>query len=192
MIPILISAILTCLSFVAIFMINTSSSICLTDSQFINSTIAILACLGGFISATFVIYSYIQTNKAFLIGLKPSLLIQVASENNQTTLIHYTNTSNNEFIDLTIVLDLKIGNKKINLNDLFKAKMSMAAHDKRHKRINTCNEVNQRGIDLNKEVNSGNNAILITSYTYSFNEKIETRIGAEYKWNISIQQWELI
>ncbi len=192
MVPISISVVLGFLALIATYLINTSATLQLSDSEVINSTIAIFACLGGLVSATFVVYSYMQTNKSFLLGLKPSLLIQVVTGDDDYSFINYSNTSNNEFTDLTMVINLKIGNREIDLSDLFKPKMSMAAHDVRHKQINTCELLKERGIDLNKEVNMGNNAVLTTAYSYTFNKKLEKRNGAEYKWNAENQRWELL
>ena len=178
-----------------------SPSLSLNDAQLVSSLIALCACLGALISATFVVYSYMQTNRAFLLGLRPFLLIQVKSEhlqpNPQTqgvvpfTFIHYTNTSQNEFNDLTLFVKLRVTNRDVDLSDLFKPKMFMAAHDQRHRRFETLAFLSKRGVDINNETASGNQVILSTYYTYTFNNKIEERKGPEYKWNGQIQHWEL-
>jgi len=201
MVPSIISIFLSIVSIAAIFVIKTSTSLQLSDGEMVNSIIAISACLGGLISATFVVYGYIQTNKAFLFSLKPSLLIRVVSEhlpNSQQTkqvpytFIHYANTSNNEFVNLTMEIKLKIGTREIDLSDLFKPKMSMAAQDTRQNRIETFDILGQRGIDINREVQAGNAAILKTGYRFTFNGKEEKRAGAEYKWNAGISHWEIL
>lgn len=181
--------------------LTKSPNFTLNDDQLVSSLIALFACLGVLISATFIVYSYIQTNRTFLLGQKPSLLIQVKSEhlqpNPQTqgvvpfTFIHYTNTSQNEFNDLTLIVKLRLSNRDVDLSDLFKPKMFMAAHDQRHRRIETLTFLSKRGVDITNETASGNQVLLSTSYTFTFNKKFEERKGPEYKWNGQIQHWEL-
>jgi hypothetical protein len=69
--------------------------------------------------------------------------------------------------------------------------MFMAAHDQRHRRIETLTFLSKRGVDINNETASGNQVLLSTSYTFTFNKKLEERKGPEYKWNGQIQHWEL-
>jgi hypothetical protein len=178
-----------------------SPCLVLNDAQLVSSLITLFACLGALISATFVVYSYLQTNNIFVLGQRPSLLIQITSEHCQPnpqaknkvpfTFIDYTNTTVNEFTDLTITMNLRLSNREIDLSDLFKPKMFMAGHDKRHRRFETIAFLSSRGIDLNKEIATGNQVILSPSYTFTFNKKLEERMGPEYKWNSEIQHWEL-
>jgi len=137
----------------------------------------------------------------FLLGQRPSLLIQVKSEHNKATpqsensvpvtCIHYNNTTANEFTDLTVLVKLKLSSREIDLSDLFKPKIFMAGHDVRYRRFETLSFLSSRGIDINKETTSGNQVILSPSYNFTFNKKLEERKGPEYKWNSEIQYWEL-
>jgi len=200
--PIIISSVLLVIAVVACAYLLKSSQLTLTDAQLVSSVITLFTCLGALISATFVVYSYLQTNRIFLLGQRPSLLIQVTSDHlNPTpqsentvpfTFIHYTNTTSNEFDDLTILVKLRIGTREIDLSDLFKPNMFMAGHDKRHRRFETLSFLASHGADINKEITSGNQVILSLSYTFTFNSKLEERKGPEYKWNSEIQEWELV
>jgi hypothetical protein len=157
--------------------------------------------MGALISAIFVVNSYIQTNKVFLLSQRPSLLIQVQgqhiqinAQNNEPvphTFVHYSNTSQNDFDDLTIVLKLQASNRIIDLADLFKPKMFMAAPDKRHRKFETLALLSQRGVDIESETRTGNQVLLSTGYTFTFNYKLEEKKGPVYKWNGQIRNWEL-
>lgn len=199
--PIIISALLIIAAVVISSYLLKSPQLALNDAQLVSSLITLFACLGALISATFVVYSYLQTNSIFLLGQRPSLLVQIVSEHLQAspqaqspvpfTFIHYTNTTLNEFNDLTISLKLKLSNREVDLSDLFKPRMFMAGHDKRHRRFETLAFLSSRGIDINEETASGNQVTLFPSYTFTFNNKLEERKGPEYKWNSGIQHWEL-
>jgi hypothetical protein len=199
--PIIISSVLFAIAVVVCAYLLTSSKLTLTDAQLVSSLITLFTCLGALISATFVVYSYLQTNRIFLLGQRPSLLIQVTSEQlipipqskNSVpfTTIHYTNTTSNEFDDLTILVKLTLGSREIDLSDLFKPKMFMAAYDQRHRQFETLSFLASHGVDINKEITSGNQVMLSLSYTFTFNSKLEERKGPEYKWNYEIQRWEL-
>lgn len=199
--PTLITIILIALSVAVSRWLITSTSVKLTQAELVNSLIAIFACMGGLISATFVVFSYIQTNKAFMDSKKPFLLIKVKSEHLPPgpqqppipfTFIHYTNTSGNEFTDLTIKLKVEAGNSTIDISDLFSPKMFMAAHDPRNRRFETETFIAQHGLDINAEAQLGNPVILSTSYQFSFNKRIEERKGPNYKWNPQIRHWEIV
>jgi hypothetical protein len=199
-IVITISLIILSVAF-ALFLTNTKA-FQLNDADVVKSLIAIFACLGVLISATFIVYSYIITNEAYIRNQKPFLLIQVKSEHLRPnpqiqslvpfTFINYTNTSKNEFEDLTLDVKLNVGNREVDLSDLFKPKMFMAAQDQRHRRFETIPFIAQRGIDINAEAAAGNQLVLSTSYSYTFTKKLEERKGPEYKWNAQIQHWELL
>ena len=199
--PVIISTVLIVAAGAVCTYLLKSPHLTLSDAQLVSSLITLFACLGALISATFVVYSYLQTNRMFLLGQKPSLLIQVKSEHLKPTpqseslvpftFIHYTNTSSNEFADLTVLVKLKLPSREVDLSDLFKQKMFMAGHDQRHRRFETLDFLSSRGVDINKETASGNQVMLSPSYTFTFNKKLEERKGPEYKWNSGIQHWEL-
>ena len=105
MVPIVITIFIVILSIVASSWIILSTTLQLNHAELINSLIAIFACMGGLISATFIVYSYIQTNKTFIHSQKPFLLIQVVCKHlapnpQSQTLVPYT------FIHLFITLTL--------------------------------------------------------------------------------------
>lgn len=199
--PVIISAVLIVAAGAACAYLLKSPHLTLTDAQLVSSLITLFASLGALVSATFVVYSYLQTNRIFLLGQRPSLLIQVTSENLKPTpqseslvpftFIRYTNTTSNEFVDLTVLVKLKLPSQEVDLSDLFKPKMFMAGHDQRHRRFETLDCLSSRGVDINKETTSGNQVILSPSYTFTFNRKLEERKGPEYKWNYGTQHWEL-
>lgn len=201
-VPIVITIFIVILSILASSWVILSTTLQLNHAELINSLIAIFACMGGLISATFIVYSYIQTNKAFIHSQRPFLLIQVVCKDlapnpqSQTlvpyTFIHYINTSGNEFNDLTMVIKIRVGGREMDISDLFTPKMFMAARDRRHRKFDTLSFLSQRGIDINSEAIAGNPVILSTGYKFSFSNKPEVRKGPEYKWNPQIQHWEIV
>jgi len=127
--PITITVILILLAVsFSIWLLNTECFI-LSDADIISNLILISTSLGAFISATFVIWSYIHTNEAFILSQKPALLLYVnnlkvkRSDNNLESLhmtqIAYKNTTNNTFYDLTIKVILNIASRTLDLSDLF-------------------------------------------------------------------------
>lgn len=67
-IPIAITIILIIAAGSATAYIIKCSSLVISDADLVSNLVALFACLGALISATFVVYSYIQTNKAFLLS----------------------------------------------------------------------------------------------------------------------------
>ena len=196
-IPTIITAILIIIAASATAYLIKSTSLSLNDAQLVSSLIALFGCLGALISATFVVYIYIQTNRVFLIGQKPFLLIQIQSKKLQTnpqgvvsvTSINYTNTSQNEFNDLTLYVKLQVRNRKWDISDLFTPNIFMAAQDRRQKNFKTLSYLSKRGMDINKATAFGYQVLLSTYYTFTFNNKLEDRQGPEYKWNSRKQLW---
>lgn len=199
-VPTIITAILIIIAASATAYLIKSTSLFLNDAQLVSSLIALFGCLGALISATFVVYIYIQTNRVFLIGQKPFLLIQIQSKKLQTnpqgfvsvTSINYMNTSQNEFNNLTLYVKLQVRNRKWDISDLFTPNMFMAAQDQRQKNFKTLSYLSKRGIDINKATAFGYQVILYTNYTFTFNNKLEDRQGPEYIWNSRKQLWVLI
>lgn len=58
--------ILAIIAILAGLYVAKSSTLGLSGSDLIQAEIAIAACFGALVSATFVIYSYIRTNEAFI------------------------------------------------------------------------------------------------------------------------------
>ena len=180
-IPIIITVILVLITVAAFCILLTSKSLRLTNAEMVNSLIAIFACLGALISATFVIYSYLMTNYAFIQSQKPYLLIQVVKgrdviEGNRTvptTVIHYTNITDNTFLDLTMDLRVSVLDKEIDISDLFTPNIYMAARDKRNRTFKPIELLlNKCGININAKAQADNPVILKVGYKYSFNKKV--------------------
>ena len=177
-IPIIITVILVLITVAAFCILLTSKSLRLTNAEMVNSLIAIFACLGALISATFVIYSYLMTNYAFIQSQKPYLLIQVVKgrdviEGNRTvptTVIHYTNITDNY---VTMDLRVSVLYKEIDISDLFTPNIYMAARDKRNRTFKPIELLlNKCGININAKAQADNPVILKVGYKYSFNKKV--------------------
>jgi len=198
-IPIIISLALILIAGGVFYILLTSKWLKLTDGELINSLIAIFACLGALISVTFVIYSYMMTNYAFVLSQKPFLLIQVvnekvAIEDSRTvprTVIHYENITKNTFFDLTMNIRVCVFDKEIDISDLFTLNMYMAGGDKRDRRFKPIELLSEHGVDINAETHAGNPVILKIGYRYTFNKKIETFEVQEYEWKASTQTWDI-
>jgi hypothetical protein len=107
----------------------SSSQVGLTGAQLVEYLILLATAAGAFVSATFVVWSYLQTNQAFALSQKPALLLVVnnlklaRSTTNQEivhrTQVIYRNTTQNSFYDLTIQLDVTVANRSVDLSDSF-------------------------------------------------------------------------
>lgn len=200
-IPTIITAILIIIAASATAYLIKSTSLSLNDAQLVSSLIALFGCLGALISATFVVYIYIQTNRVFLIGQKPCLLIQIQNKKLQTnpqqkgvvsvTSITITNTSQNEFNDLTLYVNLQVWKKKLDISDLFTPNMFIAAQDRRQMNFKTLSYLSKRGMEIKQATVNGYSVILSTHYTFTFNNKLEERQGPDYKWNSQKELWSL-
>ena len=152
--PLFITCVLVLAAVLASLFISFSTSIELTDPELINAHLAIFACLGAFVSATFVIFSYLQTNRAFVESQRPHLLIQVQSfraresATSDRTIpmsrIEYRNITNNRFTDLTISPMVSADNQTFDLSGLFREKMTMIGLDFRQRTFNPVEELRNR------------------------------------------------
>jgi hypothetical protein len=70
--------------------------------------------------------------------------------------------------------------------------MYMAGYDRRFRKFEPLRLLQERGVDLNTEKQSGKSVILKLSYNCTFNKKVEAFDIQEYKWNRRIQQWEIV
>ena len=173
----------------------------LTDAELISAYIAIAACLGAFVSATFVVFSYLQTNTAYIESQRPHLLVQVenlkAKENDSSdtllpmTRIHYRNITNNRFTDLTIIVRVIGANRTFDLSDLFRKQMTMIGLDSRQRTFNTFSELNSRGLSLQEVASAGNEVKLTIDYDYTFNNKHDHVKAQMYRWDTIRQKWEI-
>ncbi len=163
----------------------------LTSSEKIGHWISLWGLVAAFISATFVISSYWQTNKAFVESQKPTLLIGVIA-GNPTTEIHYVNITGNAFEDLTISMNIKIKERVIKLNNLFKENMYMAARDSHIYPFNTKDILSKHGIDLEKEFGENNDIILDVSYSFTFLGKFIKIDVQEYRLDPTTRLWNIL
>lgn len=157
-------------------------------SSIVSNIIQIWICVSVLISVIFVIYSYIQTNRAFVLSQKPHLLLMVLDRTNNATppahrtQIHYENKSNNPFYDLNISVKLSTQNTTVDLSDLFSPNMYMAVGDTRDWTFDTKKQLLQRGFDLDAAVRANKIIILLLEYSFSFNNKKEIIKVQEYIW----------
>ncbi len=179
----------------------SSDQIELTKAQLVEYLILLAATSGAFISATFVVWSYLQTNQAFVLSQKPALLLFVnnlklpRSLTNQevvhVTQVAYHNTTGNSFYDLTIRLAVTIANRTVDLSDLFTPHMYMAGRDQRQRQFVTTDELGPRGLDLNAMTERGNEAILSLSYAFTFLGRSEVVRVQDYRWERDKQCWSV-
>ena len=157
-------------------------------SGIVSNIIQIWICVAALISAIFIIYSYIQTNLAFVLSQKPHLLLIVLERTNKgtppahLTQIHYENKSNNPFYDLNISVKISTQNTTVDLSDIFSPNMYMAVGDKRDWTFDTKKQLLQRGFDIDATVRANKTIILLLEYSFSFNNKKEIIKVQEYIW----------
>ena len=179
----------------------TSNMKTLTDHEKIQNLIALVLGATGVVSATYIVYSYVQTNWAFVLSQKPTLLVQVESSfatdqqspqiQHPLTRIHYRDTSPNSFNNLTFDMQVRKDRKSVNISDLFKKKMRLPAHDTRQRTFRTVEELSRKGLEIEKEAASGNSVFLVIQYSYTFDRRIENVIAQEYRWNQDLRQWQI-
>lgn len=199
--PIIITIALIILSAMFSIWLTNTDFLKLTDAEIVSNLILISASVGAFISATFVIWSYLHTNEAFILSQKPALLIFIKNLNVKRsddnpeivhmTQISYKNTTNNTFYDLTIKVIVKIANRTIDLSDLFTEKMYMAGYDERQRQFITVDILNERGVNLLDLTNNGHEALLTLSYQFNFNNKLENIEVQKYRWETDKRVWSL-
>ena len=162
----------------------------LSGPDLVSAYIQVWACVAVLISAAFVVTSYIQTNKAFQLGQKPQLLVQVVNEQNNAvpgiqnhvTKIHYENRSPNQFEDLSFEVTLHTSNIKLNLSDLFTERMYMAGFDSRDRRFLTEAELQKRGFSLSSFNPNTGKAFLDISYRFTYTGKKQRVDVQQYYW----------
>lgn len=199
-IPLILSGIIIILScFIGLYVV--SDHVSLTDYEKVQSLLTLSIASAGIISAIFVLYSYIQTNLAFISSQRPSLLVQVQSlhvknpndpnELNPHTRINYANITNNSFFDLTFHIKVYTDYKSVNLSDLFRKNMNMPGKDTRQRNFDTIYELDAKGFDIVHEAQQGNLTKLEIAYSYTFLGNVERVLSQEYKWNDNRKEWEI-
>lgn len=165
-----------------------------------SNIISLWACIAAFVSAAFVIRSYIQTNHAFVLSQKPhlGLIVENVTINNGTdspqthgTRIHYNNMTLNPFLDLTIKVMVKNSKATVDLSNLFSSSMFMAGQDRRQRIFSTRLELLSRGFELESEFTAKDIPQLFLSYEFTFQGALETISVQQYVWNVQAKQWQI-
>lgn len=167
----------------------------LSKADIVSNVIQIWICVGAFVSAAYVISSYMHTNRAFILSQKPHLLLFVSqkelprsqddNEMVHMTFINYVNNSDNPFYDLSLSVKVSTPNTTVNLDDLFTQNMYMAARDSRERNFATVDELKKRGFDLNSAAEQNQEIVLSLAYKFTFNKKVEEIKVQEYIWDTS-------
>jgi len=191
--PIIISTLVLTGSIIfAIFIFG--SELGLDNNEKVENLIALIAATTAIIGAVFVVYSYILTNRAFILSQEPSLLIQVdnpAIDKVSHTRITYTNVTNNSLSDLTFKILVYVNSEVIDISDVFRPEMNMPGRDSRQRRFPTIETLKSKNLDLTSITNSKKFIKLQISYTYTFMKEKKEILAQEYKWNSQILGWEI-
>ncbi|KPQ23352.1 MAG: hypothetical protein HLUCCA13_13870 [Halomonas sp. HL-48] len=161
-----------------------------------SSIIAIAASVGALVSATFVIFSYLQTNRAFIESQRPQLLIVLDNRYESGTsipvsFIHYQNITNNKFDDLTIKLTVTVSGTKYSLDHLFRPNMTMIGQDRRQRRFEPYDELANVGVDMPTQEGLGSKIELAIIYEYTFYHKSDRVRAQKYEWDSNSKRWEI-
>lgn len=169
------------------------------DADLVSAQIAVAACLGAFVSTTFVVFSYMTTNKAYVEAQRPHLLVQVESLKVPkddspdrlipNTRIHYRNITTNRFRDLTLIVAVTANNRNFVLDDLFRSKMTMIGLDSRQRTFDPVAELKSRGLELQQVAAQGSEVRLTIGYTYTFNGKADHVDAQTYRWDARYEEW---
>jgi hypothetical protein len=199
--PIAITVFLLLVAAIASAYISRFTILQLTDADLVNAHIAIAACLGAFVSATFVVFSFLQTNKAHIESHRPHLLLQIenlqARENDESgrlipmSMIHYRNITNNRFNDLTIIVVVTAVNRRFDLSDMFRKEMTMIGLDARQRTFNPLVELRNRGLELQDVAGEGNEVQLTIDYRHTFNGEEDYVNAQSYRWDAKRQEWAI-
>ncbi len=204
-IPLIIVTLLVIVAVFASWFIATSETLSLKGASLVNAEIAIIASLGGLISATFVISSFLHTNESFIESQRPQLLIQVNYNNNfvepypnnpnqnvRVATIFYRNVTRNIFHDLTINITVSAQNKVISLNHLFTPKMTMVGTDERYRKLNTFQELKVYSLNIHDIALQGNAVLLSVGYSYTFNGHLDEIDVNTYRWDTESMTWIIV
>ena len=200
-IPIVITIILFLAAALASWLLWSSTGPDMKDADLVSAQIAVAACLGAFVSTTFVVFSYMATNKAYVEAQRPHLLVQV--ENLKVTKddspdrlfpytrIHYRNVTTNRFKDLTLIVTVTAKNRKFLLGDLFRREMTMIGLDFRQRNFDPVEELRSRGLELQQVAAQGSEVRLNIGYTYTFNGKADHVDAQTYRWDARHEEWSI-
>lgn len=191
-----ITALLCISAVLSVLYLANGNELQIKDSELISLYISIAACLGALVSATFVVFSYLQTNSAYIEVQRPHLLAMVENlvlegTGDPVSRLHYHNITNNRFTDLTLNLKVTACNREYSLSELFRKKMTMIGRDQRQRSFQPIKELKALGLDLQATAESGNEVTLEIEYEYTFN-KVKDLVNAQmYRWNASRREWEI-
>ena len=174
----------------------TTEALDLEDAELVSSIIAIAASVGALVSATFVIFSYLQTNRAFIESQRPQLLIVLDNKyesgtNMPVSFIHYHNITNNKFDDLTIKLTVTVNDTEYSLDHLFRPNMTMIGQDRRQRRFEPYGELANVGVDMPTQAELGSKIELAIIYEYTFDRKADWVHAQKYEWEANSKRWEI-
>jgi len=187
---------LTLLAAVGSWAIVYCDALELKPSEVVSSLIAVIASLGALVSATFVVASYLQTNKAYVESQRPHLLTLVESRKYDVSgeplsIIHYHNITNNRFNDLTIHIKAESDNRVYDLSYLFRQNMAMIGQDRRQRSFKPVEELSKAGLNLQETSSSGKEVKLMVGYEYTFNGVVDKVNVQQYRWDAGTQLWEI-
>lgn len=176
--------------------LGSNENLDLDDADLVSSFIAIAASVGAFVSATFVIFSYLQTNRAFIESQRPQLLIFLDNKyNNDTNLpvsfIHYNNITNNKFDDLTIRVKIVVNGTEYSLDHLFRSDMTMIGQDCRQRKFEPYQELADVGVDMLIQEDLESKIELAITYEYTFYCKSDRVQAQKYEWDSDSKRWEI-
>lgn len=201
-VPVIITLLLALVAFAAEFYVVRFGGLALTDSELIQAQVGIFATLGALVSAAFVVYSYAQTNRAFVESQRPQLLLQVVTQRMKTTndaietfpatFIHYRNITANQFSDLTLTVHVIAENRSIDISDLFRPKMVMIGSDQRQRWFDTYKFLERRALDLKDIAGRGHEIVLKLAYSYTYGGEHKTVYCQEYRWEHHLEHWDIV
>jgi hypothetical protein len=195
-------------SFLIVLGLFGSSFILLQDTESlrlnekISNHIALWAGVAAFISAAYVIASYLQTNYAFILSQRPHLRIRVENvmariSEQDHTLVHmtrilYENLTINPFEDLTIKVKVHNSKTVADISDLFSPKMFMAGHDARQRNFCTRTEILARGFEIESQFVASDPPKLSISYEFTFSQEVQQINIQQYAWDVTRKEWTIV
>jgi hypothetical protein len=161
--------------------------------------IVLLYSFFSMVATFFLILNYFVLKNGYLKSLDPALLLCAIDEiNPQThaktgrTIILYKNPTKNPFRDLNIECEIDVNNQIFNYSYLFTKKMYMGPTDERNRCINFIQDLLSKGCNIFQITQSGMEARLKMSFSYTSNKKIITEKVQEYRFNHNFNGWEIV
>lgn len=202
--PVLLSLLLLALGAVVTSLLFAyETTLELSGADLVSNLVQIWVAVAALVSVVFVVYSYLQTNRAFRASQEPHLLIQLRSTiqvpNDQTpadqgihwTGISYQNITDNAFNDLMIRVSVTDGQHEACLDDLFRGPMFMAGRDSRTRSFTTAAHLRARGLDLEEALASEREVSLRIGYDFTFLGAAEHVDAQEYVWDVGQPGWQI-